>query len=189
MPFLPSPRRARRPRSSAPAPVPRRRDLQPGGGSPGAADRPDPAFAKKESATSASRRRQRVARLPVGAAAPRQGIKTSPKCQRESTAETPNAVFTEPPTGAATPELGAGAGPPAARSAAWRRLARRRRPPRSGIRQKGIGDAGPQAAPAGRSVACRRGGAPTRDKDQPEMSERKHGGVPNVIFTEPPTGA
>ena len=26
--------------------------------------------------------------MPVGAAAPRQGIKTSPKCQRESTAET-----------------------------------------------------------------------------------------------------
>src|ERR1700692_2970168 len=68
--------------------APRRLDLRPGGGSPGAADRPDPAFAKKESATSASRRRQRVARLPVGAAAPRQGIKTSPKCQRESTAET-----------------------------------------------------------------------------------------------------
>ena len=67
---------------------PRRLDLRPGGCSPGAADRPDPAFAKKESATSASRRRQRVARLPVGAAAPRQGIKTSPKCQRESTAET-----------------------------------------------------------------------------------------------------
>jgi hypothetical protein len=44
------------------------------------------------------------------------------------------------------------------------------------IRQKGIGDVGQQAAPAGRSVACRRGGAPTRDKDQPEMSERKHGG-------------
>src|ERR1700692_3767339 len=68
--------------------APRRLDLRPGGGSPGAADRPDPAFAKKESATSASRRRQRVARLPVGAAAPRQGIKTSPKYQTESTAET-----------------------------------------------------------------------------------------------------
>ena len=75
---------------------PRRLDLQLGGGSPGAADRPDdPVFAKKESATSASRRRQRVARLPVGAAAPRQGIKTSPKCQRESTAETYWAVFSE----------------------------------------------------------------------------------------------
>jgi hypothetical protein len=76
--------------------------LRPGGCSPGAADRPDPAFAKKESATAASRRRQRVARLPVGAAPTRQGIKTSPKCQRESTAETPNVIFTEPPTGAAT---------------------------------------------------------------------------------------
>src|SRR6202051_1279138 len=68
--------------------APRRLDLRPGGGSPGAADRPDPAFAKTESATAASRRRQRVARLPVGAAPPRQEIKTSPKCQRESTAET-----------------------------------------------------------------------------------------------------
>src|ERR1700719_3697803 len=32
----------------------------------------------------------------------------------------------------------------------------RRRPPRSGIRQKGIGDVGQQAAPAGRSVAGRK---------------------------------
>src|ERR1700692_4011201 len=74
---------------------PRRLDLRPGGGSPGAADRPDPAFAKKESATSASRRRQRGAPVPAGAAPPRQEIKTSPKCQRESTAETYWAVFSE----------------------------------------------------------------------------------------------
>src|SRR6202521_4486305 len=59
--------------------------------------RPDPAFAKQESATAASRRRERVARLPVGAAPTRQGIKTSPKCQRESTAETPNVILTKPP--------------------------------------------------------------------------------------------
>src|SRR6202521_4284087 len=161
MSCLQSPRLARRPRISAARSAAwrllarRRRDR-----------RPDPAFAKQESATAASRRRERVARLPVGAAETRQGIKTSPKCQRESTAETPNVMFTEPPTGAATPYLGG-----AIRGLAAARPAPARSSPRS---ETGIGG-GQQAARAGRSVACRRGGDPTRDKDQPEMSERKHG--------------
>jgi hypothetical protein len=55
--------------------------------------------------------------------------------------------------------------------------------PRTGIVKKEIGDVGQQAARAGRSadrpIACRRGAAPPRDKDQPEMSERKHGGDPS----------
>src|SRR6202140_675746 len=178
MSFLQSPRLARRPRISAARSaawrlLARRRRHR----------RPDPAFAKQESATAASRRRERVARLPVGAAPTRQGIKTSPKCQRESTAETPNVMFTEPPTGAATPDLGgsicglAPARPPPTAPAPSS--------PRSGIREKGIGDGGQQAAPAGRSVACQRGADPTRDKDQPEMSERKHGG--DVLPSEPTT--
>src|ERR1700704_141307 len=157
MSFLQSPRLARRPRISAARSAAWRLLAR---------RRRDPAFAKQESATAASRRRERVARLPVGAAPPRQGIKTSPKCQRENTAETPNVIFTEPPTGAATPYLGGSiCGLAAARPA----------PARSGIRETGIGDGGQQAARAGRSVACRRGAAPPRDKDQPEMSERKHG--------------
>src|SRR6202030_2738034 len=86
---------------------------------------------------------------------------------------TPNVIFTEPPTGAATPYLGGSicglaAAPPA--------------PGRSGIRETGIGDGGQQAARAGRSVVCRRGAAPPRDKDQPEMSERKHGGATKNCF-------
>ena len=60
--------------------------------SAGAIVAPRTGIVKKKSATSASRPRERVAlltdRLHVGAAPPRQGIKTSPKCQRESTAET-----------------------------------------------------------------------------------------------------
>ena len=100
------------------------------------------------------------------------GVAHSPKCRRESTAETPNVIFTEPPTGAATPYLGgsicglAPARPPPTAPA-----------PSSPRSETGIGG-GQQAARAGRSVACRRGGDPTRDKDQPEMSERKHGGDP-----------
>src|ERR1700674_3453534 len=73
MSFLQSPRLARRPRISAARSaawrlLARRRR------------RPDPAFAKTESATAASRRRR-----------PDKGIKTSPKCQRESTATALNA--------------------------------------------------------------------------------------------------
>src|ERR1700688_1170073 len=79
MSFLQSPRLARRPRLSAARSLAWRLLAR---------RRRDPAFAKQESATAASRRRERVARLPVGAAPPRQGIKTSPECQRESTAET-----------------------------------------------------------------------------------------------------
>src|SRR6202140_1578852 len=165
MSFLQSPRLARRPRISAARSaawrlLARRRRHR----------RPDPAFAKQESATAASRRRERVARLPVGAAPTRQGIKTSPKSQRESTAETPNVMFTEPPTGAATPYLGgsicglAPARPPPTAPA-----------PSSPRSETGIRDGGQQAARAGRSVACRRGGDPTRDKDQPKKSEREHG--------------
>jgi hypothetical protein len=93
----------------------------------------------------------------------------------------PNVIFTEPPTGAATPYLGAGAVPGG--SICGLAAARPAPPtapapssPRSGIREKGISDGGQQAARAGRSVACRRGADPKRDKDQPEMSERKHGG-------------
>ena len=60
--------------------------------SAGAIVAPRTGIVKKKSATAASRPRERVAlltdRLHVGAAPPRQGIKTSPKCQRESTAET-----------------------------------------------------------------------------------------------------
>ena len=145
-------------------PVSRRLDLRPGGCSP--ADRAGAIVAPIRH----SRKRNRRRRPAGGAAAPpRQGIKTSPKCQRESTAETPNVIFTEPPTGAVTPYLGGSiCGLAAARPA----------PARSGIRETGIGDGGQQAARAGRSVACRRGAAPPRDKDQPEMSERKHGGDP-----------
>src|SRR6202162_2963416 len=163
MSFLESPRLPRRPHISAARSAAwrllawRRRDR-----------RPDPAFAKQESATAASRRRERVARLPVGAAETRQGIKTSPKCQRESTAETPNVIFSEPPTGAATPYLGgsicglAPARPPPTAPA-----------PSSPRSETGIRDGGQRAARGGRSVACRRGGDPTRDKDQPKKSERE----------------
>src|ERR1700681_2276882 len=154
MSFLASPRLARRPRISAARSAAwrllarRRRDR-----------RPDTAFAKQESATAASRRRERVARLPVGAAPTRQGIKTSPKCQRESTAETPNVIFSEPPTGAATPYLGGSiCGLAAARPAPARSS------PRSGIRETGIGDGGQQAARAGRSADGRRGGDTARGK-------------------------
>src|SRR6202162_3594936 len=175
MSFLESPRLPRRPHISAARSAAwrllawRRRDR-----------RPDPAFAKQESATAASRRRERVARLPVGAAETRQGIKTSPKSQRESTAETPNVIFTEHPTGAATPYLGgsicglAAARPPPTAPAPSS--------PRSGIRENGIGDGGQRVARLPVGAAAPRQGI----KTSPKMSERKHGGDSNVIFTEPP---
>jgi hypothetical protein len=83
MSFLQSPRLARRPRSSAARSaawrlLARRRPRH---------RRPEPAFAKTESATAAGRS------VAVAAAAPRQGIKTSPKCQRESTAQTARLVL------------------------------------------------------------------------------------------------
>jgi hypothetical protein len=147
---------------------------------------------KRNSVTSASRR---LVLLQVGAAPARQGIKTNPKCQRERRAGAGGwrlgpGARRGPPSAVLGAAAVRGFGIPGVDL----RRARGRRPPQLFLRRPGGCGRPPGSAPraaeghqseqtaAGNAVVsllrlvllqvgAARGTSPTRDKDQPEMSE------------------